>query len=142
MRRGLKTLILTGTIALVLTPIQALADGFVSPWVGSAFGSSIDNGRTTFGVNAGAMGAGIIGGEIDFGYNPSFFGTQNDFGNNTVINLMANVIAGVPVGGTHGAGIRPYITAGEACSGRRSTVGRSRTCRRRTTCSAGTPAQA
>ncbi len=112
MRRGLKALILTGTIALVLTPIQARADGFVSPWVGSAFGSSIDNRRTTFGVNAGAMGAGIIGGEIDFGYNPSFFGTQNDFGNNTVINLMANVIAGVPVGGTHGAGIRPYVTAG------------------------------
>jgi len=25
---------------------------------------------------------------------------------------MANVIAGVPVGGTHGPGIRPYVTAG------------------------------
>ena len=112
MPRGLKRLILTGTIALVLAPIQARADGFVSPWVGSAFGSSIDNGRTTFGVNAGSMGAGVIGGEIDFGYNPSFFGTQNDFGNNTVINLMANVIAGVPVGGTHGPGVRPYVTAG------------------------------
>ena len=109
---GLKTVILTGTIALVLAPIQARADGFFSPWVGSAFGSSIDNGRTTFGVNAGAMGAGVIGGEIDFGYNPSFFGTQNDFGNNTVIDVMGNVIVGVPVGGTHGAGIRPYVTAG------------------------------
>jgi hypothetical protein len=51
-------------------------------------GSDINNGRATFGVTAGAMGAGIVGGEVDFGYNPSFFGTKNDFGNNTVINLM------------------------------------------------------
>ena len=112
MRRGLKTLILTGTIALVLAPIQARADGFFSPWVGSAFGSSINNGQTTFGVTGGAMGAGIIGGEVDFGYSPSFFGTKSDFGNNTVINLMGNVIVGVPLGGTHGAGVRPYATAG------------------------------
>ena len=112
MRRGLKTLILTGTIALVLAPIQARADGFFSPWVGSAFGSSLDNGQTTFGVTGGAMGAGIIGGEVDFGYSPSFFGTKSDFGNNTVIDLMGNLIVGVPLGGTHGAGVRPYATAG------------------------------
>jgi len=112
MRRALKTLIVAGAAALVLAPMQARADGFVSPWVGSAFGSSIDNGRTTFGITAGGMGAGIIGGEVDFGYNPSFFGNQNDFGNNTVINLMGNVIVGVPIGGTHGAGVRPYVTGG------------------------------
>ena len=112
MRRGLKALILTGTIALVLTPIQARADGFVSPWVGSAFGSSIDNGRTTFGVNAGAMGAGIIGGEIDFGYNPSFFGTQNDFGHNTVLDLTLNFTFGMPMGNGRGARVRPFFRAG------------------------------
>jgi opacity protein-like surface antigen len=112
MKRALKGLIVTGAMALVFAPMQARADGFVSPWVGSAFGSSMENGRTTFGVTAGGMGAGVVGGEVDFGYNPSFFGTKNDFGNNTVINVMANVIAGVPVGGTHGAGVRPYATAG------------------------------
>jgi len=112
MRRELKTLILTGTIALVLTPIQARADGFVTPWVGSAFGSSIDNGQTTFGVSAGGMGAGVIGGELDFGYSPSFFGTKSDFGSNTVLDLMGNLIVGVPVGGQHGPGIRPYAVAG------------------------------
>jgi opacity protein-like surface antigen len=58
------------------------------------------------------MGAGIIGGEVDFGYSPSFFGTQNDFGHNTVIDLMGNIIVGVPVGGTHGAGVRPFVTGG------------------------------
>ena len=112
MPRALKTLILTGTIALVLAPIQARADGFVTPWVGAAFGSSIENGRGTFGVSAGGMGAGIIGGEVDFGYNPSFFGTQTDFGNNSVLNVMGNVIVGVPVGGTRGKGVRPYLVGG------------------------------
>lgn len=112
MRRAIKATLLTGALALVLAPTQARADGFVSPWIGSAFGSNIDNGQTTFGVTAGAMGAGIIGGEVDFGLSPSFFGTKSDFGNNTVMNLMANVIVGVPVGGQHGAGIRPYVVGG------------------------------
>jgi hypothetical protein len=114
MRRVMKTLIVTAAMALVFAPMQARADGFVSPWIGTSFGSgsNIDNGRATFGVTAGAMGAGIVGGEVDFGYNPSFFGTKNDFGNNTVINLMGNLIVGVPIGGTHGAGVRPYVTGG------------------------------
>jgi hypothetical protein len=112
MSRGMKTLILTGAMALMLAPTQARADGFVTPWVGSAFGSNINNGRTAIGVDAGAMGGGIVGGEFDFGYAPSFFGTQNDFGNNTVMNFMGNIILGVPVGGQHGAGIRPYVVGG------------------------------
>ena len=58
-----------------------------------AFGSDISNGRAAFGISAGGMGAGIIGGEVDFGWNPSFFGTQNEFGNNSVLNLMGNVIS-------------------------------------------------
>jgi hypothetical protein len=107
-----KTLVLSSALALVLVPVDARADGFVMPWVGSAFGSSFNNGQPSVGVTAGAMGAGIIGGAVDFGYSPSFFGNKSDFGNNTVINVMANVIIGVPVGGTSGAGVRPYVTAG------------------------------
>ena len=123
--------------------MQARADGFVTPWVGSAFGSNIQNGQTSVGVSAGGMGAGIIGGEADFGWSPSFFGTKSDFGNNTVMNLMGNVIVGVPIGGTHGAGIRPVRrSAASACCGRRSTAARSRRCLRRTTCSAGTRVRA
>jgi opacity protein-like surface antigen len=111
MRVIFKALIVTAALALV-APTQARAEGYVSPWAGVNFGSSVDNGRASFGVNAGGMGAGIIGGEVDFGYSPSFFGTENDFGNNTVIDLMGNIIIGIPVGGTRGAGIRPYVTAG------------------------------
>jgi hypothetical protein len=112
MKRVLKSLVLTGAMAVALAPVQARADGFVTPWVGSAFGSNIDNGRGTFGVSAGAMGAGVIGGEVDFGYNPSFFGTQNDFGNNSVLNLMGNLIIGVPIGGSSGKMVRPYVVGG------------------------------
>jgi hypothetical protein len=114
MRRALKAFILTAAVALVVAPTQARAEGYVTPWVGANWGSgnNIDNGRAAFGVNAGGMGAGVIGGEVAFGYSPSFWGTQNDFGNNSVIDLMGNLIIGVPVGGTRGAGIRPFVTAG------------------------------
>jgi len=112
MKHVLKTLVLAGAVAVVLAPVQARADGWIAPWIGSAFGSNIDNGRGTFGVSAGGMGGGIVGGEVDFGYNPSFFGTKTDFGNNSVINVMGNLIVGVPIGGTHGAGVRPYVVGG------------------------------
>jgi opacity protein-like surface antigen len=112
MRRTMKVLILTAVAAAVLAPTAARAEGYVSPWAGVNFGSSVDNGRSGFGVDAGAMGGGIIGGEVDFGYSPSFFGTQNDFGNNSVLNAMANVIVGVPIGGTYGKGVRPYLVGG------------------------------
>jgi len=112
MKHVLKTLVLAGAVAVVLAPVQARADGWIAPWLGSAFGSSIDNGRGTFGVSAGGMGGGVIGGEVDFGYNPSFFGTKTDFGNNSVINVMGNLIVGVPIGGTYGKSVRPYVVGG------------------------------
>ena len=112
MRRVFTAVIVLATAALVLAPAQARAEGYLSPWVAANAGSSFSNGRAGFGTQAGWMSGGIVGGELDFGYSPSFFGTQNDFGNNTVINLMGNVIVGIPVGGTRGAGVRPYVTAG------------------------------
>jgi hypothetical protein len=116
MRRALKVFTLTAAIAVVCAPALAHAEGYVSPWVAANAGSTrfsdIDNGRAGFGVNAGGMGKGIIGGELDFGYSPSFFGTKSLFGNNNVIDFMGNVIVGVPVGGTRGPGIRPFLTGG------------------------------
>ena len=115
MRRALKVFTLTAVIAVVCAPALAHAEGYVSPWVaanaGTRFGD-FDNGRAGFGVNAGGMGKGVIGGELGFGFSPSFFGTKNDFGSNSVIDLMGNVIVGVPLGGTRGAGIRPFLTGG------------------------------
>jgi opacity protein-like surface antigen len=114
MRGAFKGLIVTtaAAAALMAAPTQARAEGYVTPWVGSNWGSDISNGRAAFGINAGGMGAGIIGGEVDFGYSPSFFGTKNDFGNNSVLDLMGNVIIGIPIGGTYGASVKPFVTAG------------------------------
>src|SRR5437667_12640867 len=115
MRRALKVFTLSAFIAAVWAPASAHAEGYVSPWgaanAGTRFGD-FDNGRAGFGVDAGGMGKGIIGGELDFGFSPSFFGTKSVFGNNSVIDLMGNVIVGVPVGGTRGAGVRPFVTGG------------------------------
>ena len=112
MKKIIQSVLFVTACAFVVAPVSARADGFVIPWVGSAFGSNINNGQTTLGVSAGGMGGGIVGGEADFGWSPSYFGTKSDFGNNTVMNLMANVILGVPVGGQRGAGIRPYVVGG------------------------------
>jgi hypothetical protein len=113
MRRAMKTVLAIAAAALIYAPVNAHAEGYVSPWAGVNFaGGGLDNGRGSFGVQAGGMGAGIIGGEVDFGYSPSAFGTQNDFGNNSIINLMGNVIVGIPMGGTYGKGFRPFVTGG------------------------------
>lgn len=112
MRMALKAFILTAAVGLIVAPAQVRAEGYVTPWVGANWGSDLTNGRAAFGVTAGGMGSGIFGGEVNFGYSPSFFGTQNDFGHNTVIDLMGNVIVGIPIGGRRVAAVKPFVTAG------------------------------
>jgi opacity protein-like surface antigen len=108
----MKALIIAATIAVVCSPAPAWADGFVSPWIGTNFASEPSDGRRALGLTAGSMGGGVIGGEVDFGYSPSFFGEETVFGSNNVLNLMGNVIIGVPIGGQAGVGVRPYVTGG------------------------------
>jgi len=71
MRGAVKVLILTAAAALALSPVQARAEGYISPWVaanagtgfdGNNLGRSFDNGRAGIGTQVGAMGKGIIGG--------------------------------------------------------------------------------
>jgi opacity protein-like surface antigen len=119
MRTVFKAIVVSASVAAIWAPAPVRAEGYVSPWAAVQFGGKIDTvredvnrGRAAFGVSAGGMGAGIIGGEFDFGYSPSFFGTSNDFGSNTVMDLMGNLIVGIPVGGTRGGGVRPYFTVG------------------------------
>jgi len=109
MRRVLKVLALSAVVALVWAPVQARADGFVIPWASGNFGNSSIESASSFGVSAGGMGAGVIGGEVDFGYAPNFFGESV---NNYVMTTMGNLIVGIPIGGQHGPGIRPYVAGG------------------------------
>jgi len=123
MRRVSGILGVAAALMIFAAPSTARAEGFVSPWIGVNFGGnpfdSLQNGteianggRKSFGVTGGYMGGGIIGGEVDFGYSPSYFGDKSDFGSNNVLTLMGNVIVGIPIGGTRGAGVRPYVTGG------------------------------
>jgi opacity protein-like surface antigen len=118
------------TAASVAAPRPASADWTVTPFVGWNAGGSADvsgansstatstfDHKVDYGVSVTGMGAGVIGGEIDFGYSPNFF--ANTSGSNSVqftndsnvTTLTGNLIVGVPVGG-HGAQIRPYAVGG------------------------------
>jgi hypothetical protein len=111
MRRVLKALVLTAAVACVGAPAQARAEGFVSPWAGVNFsGNSGQEGKQAYGINAGYMGAGIIGFEGALGWAPDFFGET--VVKNRELDVMGNLIVGIPVGGTRGAGIRPFVTGG------------------------------
>ena len=112
MRRVLKALVLTAAVAAVYAPTSASAEGFVSPWAGVNFSGAPSDGRKqAYGVNAGYMGAGIIGVEGSFGWAPDYFGNITSV-DNREWDLMGNLIVGIPIGGTRGAGIRPFVTGG------------------------------
>jgi outer membrane protein with beta-barrel domain len=109
-RSVVKVLVFTAATAVVFAPATARADGFFIPFAGVNFGNTpVEGNHGNFGFSAGGMGAGIIGGEFDFGYAPNIFEESVD---NHVLTLTGNLIVGIPVGGTSGAGVRPYAVGG------------------------------
>ena len=115
---GFAALLATG---LLLTAAPARADGFVSPTIGVDFGGNAgstlqgaanNSNKINVGAAAGWMGAGIAGVEEDFSYAPNFFGSGGTVDKTRVLTLMTNLILGVPVGGQHGPGIRPFVSGG------------------------------
>lgn len=112
MQRVMKLFVVCVTVALVSAPALARADGYVTPWIGVNTVSGSDDNRTTFGATAGYMGAGVFGFEGDLGFTPKFFGSNQITGDSRAITAMGNAIIGIPVGGAHGAGVRPFVTGG------------------------------
>lgn len=108
----------------------ASADWLFTPYLGLVFGGAantfdvedIDDNfeqRFNFGGSLAWMGEGIVGVEFDYSLSPNFFqvkGPTDDIElldlNSSVQSLMANLIVGIPVGGTSGPGIRPYLAGG------------------------------
>jgi opacity protein-like surface antigen len=115
-------------IGLIAAPSKASADWLFTPFVGWNWGGTANfadfpdfedrfEQRTNFGVSFGWMGAGVIGWEVDFGFSPNFFedtGGPGDFafGESNVTTVMGNIVIGVPLGGQHGPGFRPYASGG------------------------------
>lgn len=115
-------------IASVAAPSKASADWLLTPFVGWNWGGTANllnledfddefEQKAMFGASLGWMGAGIFGFEADLGYSPNFFeltsGTGNfQFGDSNLTTFMGNVLLGVPIGGQHGVGFRPYAVGG------------------------------
>jgi hypothetical protein len=112
MRVILKVCLISAAAAVVLAPVTVRADGYFTPWVGMSVLSATDEGHRAYGVTAGYMGAGVFGFEGDFAYSPEFFGSKDEFGANNAFTVLGNFILGVPIGGTHGAGVRPFVSGG------------------------------
>jgi len=113
----LKKFALVAALLLVIGPASARADWLFIPNIGTGFGGDLPkNDKLTYGASIGWMGAGILGWEADLAYTPQFFenGTDNvTFADSdNVSTVMGNVIIGIPVGGQHGKGVRPYAAAG------------------------------
>lgn len=122
-------------IAMVLLFVTAMArpasaDWLFTPYLGLVFGGAANTvdidtldeafeQRANFGGSLSAMGGGMFGFEVDFNYTPNFFqltegGEDFEFFdvNSSMTTLMGNLVIGIPVGGTTGGGVRPYVTAG------------------------------
>jgi hypothetical protein len=109
MRGAIKAVVAGAIVALLWAPAQARAEGYISPFAGVHFGNDQLEKKFVWGLDAGYMGAGAIGAEVDFGWAPDAFGETVD---NHLLDVMGNLIIGVPVGGTSGPGVRPYVTGG------------------------------
>ncbi len=102
---------------VALAPRPAQAQGYFAPFVGFDFGGDAGNcpsilhdcsvKRTAYGFAFGSLSHGIFGGEADFSYAPDFFGKSPEFGANSVMTVMSNLVVAVPAGPVH-----PYLTAG------------------------------
>jgi hypothetical protein len=109
MKRPLVTRVLLAMVFGIWAPVVSSGDALFSPWGAVIRGNEPAEGRHAFGWTAGGMRGGIIGGEVDLGFSPNFFDEPVD---NSALTVMGNLIVGIPVGGTAGGGLRPYVTGG------------------------------
>jgi len=113
----MKKWVFIAALALALSPSAARADWLFTPNIGGGFGGDA-TGREhlTWGASFGWMGAGVFGWEADLAYTPEFFEGDDDdldlIENSNVTSFMANVLVGIPMGGTTGTGFRPYLSGG------------------------------
>ncbi len=108
----------------------ARADWFLTPFFGVVFGGAANQfstrdlddkfeQRVNFGASFGYRTNGIVGFEVDYSVAPNFFQYTGGTGNfdlfdldSSVQTLMGNVVLAIPIGGSTGAGVQPYVAAG------------------------------
>ena len=109
-------------LALAIAPSAAWADGYFVPFIGANFGGNVgrplsetvdDRNRFAWGFGVGGMAGGIFGAEFDFSYTHNFYASNGAVvTKSNLITAMPALVIGIPVGGQHGPGIRPYVLAG------------------------------
>ena len=115
-------------ITSVAAPSKASADWLLTPFVGWNWGGTANllegddfddefEQKAMFGASLAWMGAGVVGFEVDFGFSPNFFENTSgsgdfEFADSNLTTVMGNLIIGVPIGGQHGVGFRPYAVGG------------------------------
>jgi len=108
-----KRILMVVATAVLLAPSAARAETLLTPFAGVTFGGS---GEATgaYGLSLSFLGAGIFGVEAEVGYTPAFFDTTTSefIDSSNIVTVMGNLIVGIPVGGTEGKGVKPYVTAG------------------------------
>ena len=115
LRRTLALSLLIG----IAVPAVAHADGLFIPFIGVNFGggsgrqlsAAIDAKRVAWGGSFAYMGNGVLGLEADVAHSPDFFG-RTDLGGSSVLTATGNLLVGIPIGGQHGVGFRPYALVG------------------------------
>lgn len=132
MTLGLKKVLRTTLVLLFVTGMAqpASADWLFTPYLGINFSGAANTidindfdeafeQRVNFGGSIAGMTSGIFGVEFDFNYTPNFFQVTEggeDFEllnvDSSLTTLMGNLVIGIPIGGTTGGGVRPYITGG------------------------------
>lgn len=107
----LKKSVIVAAFALLLSPGAARADWLFTPNLGATF-----DGGFTYGASIAWMGDGMLGLEGDFAFSPGLFETDDflitEFTDSGAQAAIANLIVGIPFGGTQGAGVKPYGTVG------------------------------
>jgi opacity protein-like surface antigen len=132
MTLGLKKVLRATLVLLFVTGMAkpASADWLFTPYLGIVFSGAANTvdindldeafeQRVNFGGSLAGMSSGIFGVEFDVNYTPNFFqftegGEDFEFldVDSSLTTLMGNLVIGIPIGGTTGGGVRPYITGG------------------------------
>lgn len=122
----------SGLVLVFVTALArpASADWLLTPYLGIVFGGAANTvdidtldeafeQRSNFGASLTGSAGGVFGFEVDFSYTPNFLqltegGEDFEFFNvdSSMTTLMGNVVIGIPIGGTSGGGVRPYVTGG------------------------------
>jgi hypothetical protein len=97
---------------LASTAAPARAEVTLTPFLGALFHGQLPTKKAAYGVSLTAMGKGIIGGEVDFSWTPKFVDETTTSNAVREANVTGNLIVGIPIGGTHGKTIKPYVVGG------------------------------